>query len=124
MNRKILILSTFMVVVGLVVLVYADPLARLSFGGGGGPGTFFGSNTTRTFTFSNRTVTFTPGSGTGGFGGTGGFVGRTVNTNGQIETLVAIALVAVGLVLEVLFIVLWQGKTTSAPQPSSGTTQP
>ena len=122
MNRKILILSTVLVVAGLVVLVYADPLARLSFGGG--PGTFFGSNTTRTFTFSNRTVTFTPGSGAGGFSGTGGFAGRTINSNGQVETLVAIALVAVGLVLEVLFIVLWQGKTTSATQPSYGTTRP
>jgi len=124
MNRKILILSTALVIAGLVVLIYADPLARLSFGGGGGAGTFFGSNTTRTFTFSNRTITFTPGSGAGGFSGTGGFVGRTGTTNGQIETLVAIALVAVGLVLEVLFIVLWQGKTTSATQPSYGTTQP
>jgi len=124
MNRKVLVLSTVLVVAGLVVLVYADPLARLSLGGGGGPGAIFGSNTTRTFTFANRTVTFTPGSGTGGLGGTGGFVGRTVDTNGQIETLVAIALVAVGLVLEVIFIVLWQGRTTSATQPSYGTTQP
>jgi len=122
MNRKILILSTVLVVAGLVVLVYADPLARLSLGGG--PGTVFGTNTTRTFTFSNRTITFTPGSGAGGFGGTGGFVSRTVNTNGQVESLIAIALVAVGLVLEVLFIVLWQGKTASATQPSYGTTQP
>jgi len=65
MSRKILVLSTVLLIVGVAVLVYADPLARLSLGFGGAPGrsVSFTVSFTRTFTFNNSTVTVSPGSG-------------------------------------------------------------
>jgi hypothetical protein len=106
MSRKLLILSTVLLLVGVAILVYADPLARLSLGGAPGRITF-NNSITRTFTFGNSTVTVPPGSGT--FPG-GGFVGRVGDTNGQLETLVALAILAVGIVLEVVTVLLWQSK--------------
>ena len=118
MSRKILVISTVLLLAGVAILIYADPLARLSLGGTVSrisfTGTFTGSFS-RTFSFGNST--FTVGPGSGGF--PVGVGARAVNTNGQVETLVALAILAVGLVLEVMTIFLWQGKPKPAP-----TTQP
>lgn len=130
MSRKILVLSTVLLIAGVAVLIYADPLARLSLGASTTPGRSvsftFTSSITRTITFGNSTITIAPGSGgfTGGFPGGGTFVtGRAAatNTNGNIETLVALAVLGVGLVLEVMAIFLWQGQPKPAPQPSPTT---
>ena len=126
MSRKILVLSTVLLIVGVAVLIYADPLARLSLGVGGAPGRTvgFSVSVTRTFTFNNSTITISPGSGgfAGGFPGGGFVTGRgATNTNGTIETLVAMAILGVGLVLEVVTIFLWQGQPKSAPKPTPTT---
>ena len=109
MSRRLLIISTVLVVAGIAVLLYADPVARLSLGVGPGARTF--ANTTRTFTFGNGSRTFTFNGtlpfGTGGF--TTGPGARGSNSYANVETLVAVALVAVGVVLEVMTIFLWQG---------------
>ena len=114
MSRRILILSTVLLLAGVVVMLYADPLARLTLGFSP-TGSSFVSSVTRTFTFANRTITANPGAG--GFGGAfgGGLGGRAVNTTGTVETLVAIGLIGVGLVLEVMTVFLWQGKPKPAP---------
>ncbi len=121
MSRKILLLSTVLLLAGVALLLYADPLARLSLGVSS-PTFSFTSSVTRTFTTGSRTVTFSPGSGnfTAGSFPTGGLAGRSVNTNGTIETLVAIALVGVGLVLEVMTIFLWQGQQKQATPAVAG----
>jgi hypothetical protein len=105
---------------GVVLLLYADPLARVSLGVSSS--TFSFTSVTRTFTTGTRTVTFSPGSGnfTAGSFPAGGFAGRSVNTNGTIETLVAIGLVGVGLVLEVMTIFLWQGQQKPATPAAAG----
>jgi hypothetical protein len=125
MSRKILILSTVVLLAGMALLIYADPLARLSLGAGTGRVVSFTSSETRTVTFGSSTFTISPGSGgfpTGGFPAGGLAAGRgAVNTNGQIETLVAVALLGVGLVLEVITIFLWQGRPQKqVPQPTPG----
>ncbi len=115
MSRKILVISTVLLLAGVGVLIYADPLARLSLGVGPARAAFTGTFTgtfTRTFSFGNSTFTVSPGSG--GFPVGGGIAARTADTNGQVETLVAIALLAVGLVLEVMTIFLWQTKPKEA----------
>ena len=105
------------------ILVYADPLARLSLGQSGATftGTTFtgfpGFNGTRTFTInSNFTLP----------GGTfpGGVRRAAVNTDGQIETLVAIAIIAVGIVLEFVAIFLWQGGSKPPSQAVEAPSQP
>lgn len=103
MSRKILVVSLVLLVVGLAVLVYSDPVARLSFGRAGTG--FPTGNTTRTFTFAGGT----PGNFTisGGTGTRGGLAGAT--TTDRVFTLVALALVAVGVVLEALALFLTQG---------------
>ena len=115
MSRKILILSAVFLVAAMAIMVYADPLARLSLGQAGPA---FTSNTTRTVTFNNSTFTFNPGSITG-------FRGRgAVNSSGQIETLAAIALAAVGLVLEFVVVFLWQEEKVAPVQAQPGQVQP
>lgn len=99
----------------MAALVYADPLARLSLGQAGP--TFTG-NATRTVTFNNSTFSFTPGSLPSGTGR------RSVDATGQIETLVAIAVAAVGLVLEFMVIFLWQGERNPPSQTGAGTGRP
>jgi hypothetical protein len=125
MSRKILILSTVVLLAGVALLIYADPLARLSLGTGTSRVVSFTSSVTRTVTFGSSTFTISPGSGgfpTGGFTAGGLAAGRgAVDTNGQIETLVAVALLGVGLVLEVITIFLWQGRQQKqVPQPTTG----
>lgn len=120
MSRKILVISTVLLLVGVAVLIYADPLARLSLGVSTSRVSFT-SSFTRTFSFANST--FTVGPGSAGFP-TGLAGARAVDTNGQAETLVALGLLAVGIVLEVMTIFLWQGKpkpapTTPAPAPTT-----
>jgi len=119
MSRRLLVISTVVLLVGVAILIYADPLARLSFGGT--PGRFTGAFTstfTGTFTRTLGNSTFTVSPGSGGFPGVGAAV-RTGDTNGQVETLIAIALLAVGLVLEVMTIFLWQSKPKEAAPPTA-----
>ena len=126
MSRRLLVLSAVLMIAAMGILVYADPLARLSLGQSGPAfsgttftgGVFPGFNSTRTFTFSNSTFTFTPGSIPGG-------VRRAaVDTNGQIETLVAIAIAAVAIVLEFVAIFLWQGGNKPSSQAVATPSQP
>jgi hypothetical protein len=109
MSRKILVVSLVLLVVGLGVLVYSDPLARLSFGASrsGFPVTSFTRSTTFTFTGGNFTIP------SGGLPGRSGLLG---GTTAEVATLVAIAVVAVGLVLEVLALLMWQGGPRAAQQ--------
>ena len=115
MSRRILVVSAVLLIIGMAVLIYADPLARLAFGTSP-TGRAFTSNTTQTFTFNNRTITAGPG------GLAGGFVGRAtgVNTLGSVATLIAIALISVGVVLEFVVIFLWQDRGNPPVRPASG----
>lgn len=113
MSRKILVLSAVLLVAAIIVMVYADPLARLSLGQG--RPTFFG-NGTRTATFNNSTFVLNPGSFPAISGRGSG------NSLGQIATLAAIAMAAVGLVLEFVVIFLWQDekKPPLQTEPAQG----
>lgn len=112
MSRKLLIISTVLLVAGLAILIYADPVARLSFGPSSPRRTFLNGNTTRIFTGGNFTVP------SGTFTGRG--AGGTVET---VATLVAVALLGVGLVFEVLTIFLWKadhgGSPSADPAPQA-----
>lgn len=108
MSRKILVLSAVLIIAAMGLLVYTDPLARLSLGRSP---TFTGLNSTRTFTFGNSSFTFTPGSVPGGLNR------GSADTNGQIETLIAIAVAAVGLILEFVAIFLYQDGNKLSSRP-------
>ena len=119
MSRKLLVLSTVLIVAGLAVLLYADPIARLSFGGGTPTRTFTGG----AFTFNgSRTFTFNGTFPTGGAGFTGAPGARAGNSYANVETLIAMAMVAVGVVLEVMTIFLWEGgrQTQAVPATQKG----
>jgi len=99
----------------MVVLIYADPVARLSLGAARPVG--IGPTSTRTFTF-NSTFTFPSGNFTRTVGG------AATNTNSQVFTLAAIAIAAVGLILEVVAIFLWPAEKKLSDQPAAGTWKP
>ena len=116
MTRKLLVVSLVLLVAGLGLFIYADPLARLTFSGA--RSTFPITNGTGTFTFTGGNFTIPSGTFTGVRGATGaaGVGGSTES----IETLVGIALFAVGLVLEALTILIWNGEHAIAG-PSEST---
>lgn len=122
LNRTALIFSTVLLVAGVALLVYADPLARLSLSSSA-PTRFSGTFTipTGSFTFTEGTgfnfTSFTRGTGTG-FPGGGGITTSGNATDEQVESLIAVALIGVGLVLEVMTILLWQGEPKQAPAPA------
>jgi hypothetical protein len=116
MSRKLLILSTIIILAGLLLMAYSDPAVTVALGGSTGIPTSFTATGTRTFTLNfTRSFTF---NGTGGFptgrlgaAGAGNVV--VVSTNSRIETFVGVGLLAVGILLEVFTLFLWQ----SPPQP-------
>lgn len=116
MSRKLLVISLVLLVAGLGILLYADPLARLSFGLQGSRPTFLNSTTIRSFTFTGGNFTFPSGTFTGRGADTG--AGGTFET---VATLAAIALFGVGLVLEVLTVILWQGDHKDGPRDETAT---
>ncbi len=121
LNRMAMALSLALVVAGVALLVYADPLARLSLAS---PTSSFTGSITNTFTgvrtFGNFTgsgsFTFRTGGLPGG-GGSGVVVLGSTATDEQVESLVAIALIGVGLMLEVTTILLAQSQPTPTPAP-------
>lgn len=124
MDRKLLIISTVMVLAGLLLMAYSDPAVRAGFGGTTSPTrviTTFSFTRTGSFSF-NGTGTF-PINGTGipGFNGTGiptRITGGGVSTTTQVESFAGLGLVAVGLLLEVFTLFLWQ-----APADQKGQAQ-
>ena len=130
-----LLVSVALMVAGVALMVYADPLARLSLPSttGSGASMSFGLTGTETFTIGSNTVTIGPGGGgfgnfTGGFTRTGGFptggVGTVVSgsnaTDDQVEALIAIMLIAVGLILEIVTVFLWpEAPKKTSPQTTS-----
>lgn len=102
-------------------MAYGDPAVRLSLGSGVSPITSSTFTGTRTFNFSgSRSFTF---NGTGGFPG-GLATGRAgnvavVSSNEQIETFVGVGLVAVGLLLELFSLFLWQAPV-QPPKAATG----
>jgi hypothetical protein len=128
MSRRLLVVSTMMILGGLLLVAYSDPAVRITLGGTTGVA-FTG---TRTFSFTaSRTFTF---NGTGGFpifNGTGGFPtgraagGGLISTDTRLETFVGVGLLAVGLLLEIFTIFLWQSpaRPTSAPPMNAPTAQ-
>ena len=110
MSRKLLIISLVLLVAGLGILLYADPLARLSFGVRAPRSTLFNSTITRSFTFTGGGTFTIPSGALTGRGAGGG------STIAVIATLGAVALFGVGLVLEVLTIFLWQGDRKEPPR--------
>ncbi len=129
-----LLVSVVLMVAGVSLMVYADPLARLSLPTSSSPSRSFGLTGTETFTIGTNTVTIGPGGGggfnfTGSFTRTGGFPGGGVSgpvvsganaTDEQVEALIAIMLVAVGLILEVVTVFLWpEDSRKVVPQTTS-----
>jgi hypothetical protein len=115
LSRKILVLSAVLLVAAMVVLIYADPVARLSLGAARPVGV--GSTATRTFTF-NSTFTFPSGNFTRTVGG------AATDTNSRVFTLAAIAIAAVGLILEVVAIFLWPAERKPSDQPAADAGKP
>lgn len=123
MDRKLLIVSTVMLLAGLLLMAYSDPAVRAGLGltstatttpiftrsvTGISPGNFtFSGNFSRTFT---GTISIP----SGGFAATGGR-GVVISTTTQEEAFIGLGLVAVGLLLEVFTLFLWQ---TPADQES------
>ena len=120
MDRKLLIVSTVMVLAGLLLMAYSDPGVRAGFGGTTGTTRVITAvSFTRTaFTFTGTAFTFTGTGFPGGnrtfpFNGTVGFPTRVaggggISTTTQVESFVGLGLVAVGLLLEVFTLFLWQ----------------
>ena len=135
MDRKLLIVSTVMVLAGLLLMAYSDPGVRAGFGGTTGTTVRAVSFTRTAFTFTRTAFTFTGtgfpgGNGTfPGFNGTVGFPTRIagaggVSTTTQVESFVGLGLVAVGLLLEVFTLFLWQNPADQKGQtrlPVQGT---
>ncbi len=136
MNRTLLLVSVALMVAGVALMVYADPLARLSLPSTTGAGTSrsFGLTGTETFTIGSSTVTVGPGGGgfgnfTGSFTRTGGFptggvggpiVSGSNATDDQVEALIAVMLIAVGLILEIVTVFLWpEAPAKTSPQTTS-----
>jgi len=122
LDRKLLILSTVMVMAGLLLMAYSDPAIRAGFGGTTGP-TTNSFTRTGTFTFTGiPTFTFN-GTGTFPFNRTGGlptrFTGGAISTTTQEEAFIGLGLVAIGLLLEAFTLFLWQ-----TPADQKGLAQP
>lgn len=117
LSRRLLIVSTVLVLGGLLLLAYSDPAVRVNLGGAtGGSTTFtftgnrtFNPNVTRIFTFN----------GTGGLPTGGLSRGGVTSTDTQIETYVGLGLLSVGLLLEVFTIFLWQGPAKPTAEPAT-----
>jgi len=104
-----------MVLAGLLLMAYSDPAVRAGFGGTTGA-----TRVITTFSFTRTEFNFTRtgsipfGNGTfPGFNGTGGFPTRVaggggVSTMTQVESFTGLGLVAIGLLLEVFTLFLWQ----------------
>ncbi|HXW37536.1 MAG TPA: hypothetical protein VEJ36_06530 [Nitrososphaerales archaeon] len=115
MSRTLLVLSTILVVVGLLVVLYADPVIRPATPRTGPGGLFGGGNSTRSTTF-----TFPGGFGNFTFSRT--FTGiasgssvAVITNDSKLESYLGFGLIAVGILLEVFSIFLWQ---TPAPAPA------
>ena len=111
MSRRLLILSTVIVLGGLLLMAYSDPAVTVALGGSTGVPTSFTFSGTRTVSFNfSRSFTI---NGTGGFP-TGRLTGAgadnvvVVSTNTRVETFVGVGLLAVGILLEVFTLFLWQ----------------
>jgi len=103
-----------MVLAGLLLMAYSDPAVRAGFGSTTGPTAISFTRTAFTFTFTG-TPTFTfngttispinrTGFPTGGVTAARGGVSTTT----QVESFAGLGLVAVGLLLEVFTLFLWQ----------------
>ena len=122
MDRKLLILSTIMVLAGLLLMAYSDPAVRVGLGIPTGSTTTVSFSRTRTFPFGNETFAF-PGNGTfsrtfsiprGGFPITRGVV---ISTTTQAESLIGLGLVAIGLLFEAFTLFLWQSPADQESTP-------
>jgi len=109
---------------GLLLLAYSDPAVSTTLTGTPSRTTFTFTGS-RTFTFnSSRTFVF---NGTGGFPGGNGTVtfpiGRgggagAISSNTRVETFVGVGLLAVGLLLEVFTLFLWQSPVQPPKPPT------
>ncbi len=110
MVSKLVIGSVVLIAVGLVLVVIGNPSLRLVTGAtpSGTTFTFTGTTFTRTGNFSGTTFPFNFTRTAGTFGGRGSL------TTDEVESLVGVALVGAGLLLEV-FSVFIRPKPVSAP---------
>jgi hypothetical protein len=133
MDRRLLIVSTLLVLCGFLLMAYSDPAARAGLGlsnptvttptfprnvtgifPGNGTGTF-SFTFSRTFT-GTRSFTFPSGGVTVARGG-GGVV---ISTTTQEEALGGLGLVAVGILLEVFTLFLWEPSGPKVETPGTG----
>jgi hypothetical protein len=127
LDRKLLIVSTVMVLAGLFLMAYSDPAVRAGLG--------LTSTTTTTpisprnvsgifpgnFTFSgtfSRTFTGAFSIPAGGFTVTGR--GVVISTTTQEEAFIGLGLVAVGLLLEAFTLFLWEPSKPTVETPGTG----
>lgn len=120
MNRRLLILSTVLILGGLLLMAYSDPAVTVALGGSTGVPTGITFTGTRTVSFNfSRSFMF---NGTGGFPagqltGAGANNVVVVSTDTRVETFVGVGLLAVGILLEVFTLFLWQSPATSIKPP-------